>query len=401
MSNRYQGRRRRHRRNLTPLLLGLILVLGIAAALHFTGVFSRNRTEEKDPAQQEQTDPGQTNPGQTDPEPVEPGQTDPEPVEPGHTDPEPAQPGEYEPIEVKGDQEQYEAVYRVGDSGFEMYTYVSDTAEKYARSVNHAAEQLQGAANVYAITVPLSSGITLPDDLLGGSLFGNQKKAEESVVSMLSSQIKAVPLYDTLMSHRTEYIYFRTDHHWTALGAYYGYRAFCQAKGITPHELTDYRMEEFPGFLGTFYKDSDNNEQMGDNPDTVVVYRPVTTTAQLVFTDINGQETPWRIIYDVSDWRADMKYNTFIGGDNPYTVINNPEVEDDSVCVVVKESFGNALVPYLVDHYHTVYVLDYRYWSGDLQSFVREQGAQDVVFINNLSAIRNNFLMGKLQEMVG
>ena len=68
---------------------------------------------------------------------------------------------------------------------------------------------------------------------------------------------------------------------------------------------------------------------------------------------------------------------------------------------MIKESFGNAFVPYLVDHYHTVYVLDYRYWSGNLQSFVREKGAQDVVFINNLSAIRNNYLMGKLQEMVG
>ncbi|MBQ1674415.1 MAG: hypothetical protein II069_00045 [Oscillospiraceae bacterium] len=292
-------------------------------------------------------------------------------------------------------------MYRIGDSGFEMYTYISDTAAKYTGAVNKAAEQLQGAANVYAITIPLSSGITLPDDLLGKDIFGDQKKAEENVVSMFSDQVKSVPLYNVLMSHRTEYIYYRTDHHWTALGAYYGYREFCKAKGITPHELTDYKMEEFTGFLGTFYRDSGNNEQMGANPDTVVVYRPVTTTAQLVFTDNKGQETPWRIIYDVSDWSSSMKYNTFIGGDNPFTVITNPEVEDDSACVVIKESFGNAFVPYLVDHYHTVYVLDYRYWSGNLQSFVREKGAQDVVFINNLSAIRNNYLMGKLQEMVG
>ena len=132
-----------------------------------------------------------------------------------------------------------------------------------------------------------------------------------------------------------------------------------------------------------------------------MAYHPVTTTARLVFTDSNGQETPWKIIYDVSDWRSDMKYNAFIGGDNPYTVISNPEVEDDSACVVIKESFGNALVPYLVDHYHTVYVLDYRYWTGDLQSFVKENGVEDVVFINNLSAIRNGFRMGQLLGMVG
>ncbi len=309
-------------------------------------------------------------------------------------------PATYEPIELTGEQQQYESVYRIGNTGFEMYTYVPETAERYAAAVNEAARQMQGTADVYVITVPLSSGVTMPDELLGTSLFGDQKKAESKVVSMLGDGIKAVPLYDTLMSHRTEYIYFRTDHHWTALGAYYGYRAFCQAKGITPHELTDYWIEEFPGFLGTFYKDSGGNGEMGANPDTVVAYHPVTTTARLVFTDQNGQETPWKIIFPVGDWRADMKYNTFIGGDNPYTVITNPEVEDESACVVVKESFGNAFVPYLADHYHTVYVLDYRYWTGNLQTFVRESGAEDVVFVNNLSALRNSFLMGKLRGII-
>jgi hypothetical protein len=280
-----------------------------------------------------------------------------------------------------------------------MFTYVRSTAEKYASAVNATADALQGTADVYAITVPLSSGITLPDEKKGG-IFGDQESAEKDIASMLQGNVKDIPLYDTLMRHRNEYVYFRTDHHWTALGAYYGYRDFCKAKGITPHELSDYWMEEFTGFLGSFYRDSGENEEIGANPDTVVVYHPVSKNASLDFTGSDGQTLHWQVIYNVSDWRSDMKYNTFIGGDNPYTIITNPDVTDGSSCVVVKESFGNAFVPYLVDHYSTVYVLDYRYWGGNLKSFVRENGVQDVIFINNLSALRSSYLVGKLQGII-
>ena len=398
MRESYTGRRNRtsrRRRGFPLFLAGLILGLAVGAALYFTGLLpDRAAKEPKTPQEQ-------TNPEPADPTPVDPTPVDPEPVDPTPVDPEPTDPDGYEKIELTGEQEQYETTYRIGDTGFEMFTYLPEVAEKYAAAVNSAAEKLQGLADVYVVMVPLSSGVTLPDELLGSQPFGDQKRAEEGVTSMLGDQVRTVPLYNVLMSHRTEYIYFRTDHHWTALGAYYGYRAFCEAKGITPHELTDYREEEFSGFLGTFYQNSNKNKQMGDNPDTVVAYHPVTTTARLVFTDMNGQETPWMIIYPVESWSADSKYNTFIGGDKPYTIITNPEVEDDSACVVVKDSFGNAMVPYLVDHYHTVHVIDYRYWNGDLTAFVRESGAKDVLFINNLSSIRNSFLMGRLREMIG
>ena len=71
----------------------------------------------------------------------------------------------------------------------------------------------------------------------------------------MGQNVKTIPLHDVMMSHRTEYIYFRTDHHWTALGAYYAYVQFCTAKGITPHNLSDYEVSQFPGFLGSFYND--------------------------------------------------------------------------------------------------------------------------------------------------
>ena len=85
----------------------------------------------------------------------------------------------YQRIELKGDQQQYDAVYRVGDTGYEMYSYVDSTAKKYADNVNAVADKLAGKANVYMLPIPLSSGICLPDELYGKDVCGDQKEAEQ------------------------------------------------------------------------------------------------------------------------------------------------------------------------------------------------------------------------------
>lgn len=303
-------------------------------------------------------------------------------------------------IEVQGDEERYDAVYRVGDTGYEMYTYVESTAKKYADNINAIADAVEGTATVYMLPAPLSSGITLPDVLYGKDIFSDQKAAEDGIIGFMNDNVVSVPLNKAMMAHRSEYIYFRTDHHWTATGAYYAYAEFCKLAGKTANPLESYATEEFPGFLGTFYRDTNESSHLGDNPDTVVAYHPLSADATLDYTDKNGQVIRWPIIYDQSNAPASYKYGTFVGGDQPYTIIKNPAITDGSSCVVVKESFGNAFVPFLVDHYETVHVIDYRYWEGSVSDFVKTNGVDDVLFVNNLSAIRSSVLVGYLHDIL-
>lgn len=303
-------------------------------------------------------------------------------------------------IEVQGDEERYDAVYRVGDTGYEMYTYVESTAKKYADNVNAIADAVKGTATVYMLPAPLSSGITLPDALYGKDIFSDQKAAEDGIIGFMNDNVVSVPLNKAMMAHRGEYIYFRTDHHWTATGAYYAYAEFCKLSGKTANPLEGYKTQEFPGFLGTFYRDTNESSHLGDNPDTVVAYLPLSADATLDYTDKNGQVIRWPIIYDQSNAPASYKYGTFVGGDQPYTIIKNPAITDGSSCVVVKESFGNAFVPFLVDHYETVHVIDYRYWDGSVSDFVKTNGVDDVLFVNNLSAIRSSVLVGYLHDIL-
>lgn len=288
-------------------------------------------------------------------------------------------------------------VYVVGSAGYEMYNYVGSLAEKYQSTVNAVADSLSGVSQVYAVAIPLSSGITLPDELFSDIPGSDQAQAEKDILAGMGQNVKTIPLHDVMMSHRTEYIYFRTDHHWTALGAYYAYVQFCTAKGITPHNLSDYEVSQFPGFLGSFYNDGGKPDAMKNDPDTVNAYHPVSATASMKYGDNeNSTLTGGQVIFDESTASASLKYGTFIMGDNPFTVIENPEVSNGESCIVVKESFGNAFVPFLVDHYQTVYVVDYRYYSGSITQLARDKGVKDVLFVNNLSAIRGSYQMGKL-----
>ena len=288
-------------------------------------------------------------------------------------------------------------VYVVGSAGYEMYNYVGSLAEKYQSTVNAVADSLSGVSQVYAMAIPLSSGITLPDELFSDIPGNDQAQAEKDILAGTGQNVKTIPLHDVMMSHRTEYIYFRTDHHWTALGAYYAYVQFCTAKGITPHNLSDYEVSQFPGFLGSFYNDGGKPDAMKNDPDTVNAYHPVSATASMKYGDNeNSTLTGGQVIFDESTASASLKYGTFIMGDNPFTVIENPEVSNGESCIVVKESFGNAFVPFLVDHYQTVYVVDYRYYSGSVTQLARDKGVKDVLFVNNLSAIRGSYQMGKL-----
>ena len=401
MSSRYERRRGSAGGAVLLLIAAAALVVAILAIC--TDIFSGKKAPDKDadtpPVTQtdgENTGDG-TQSGDKQDTTGDTGNTDADNAGDGKSDVTTTKPASSNVITTSDKPYQSGGVYVVGSAGYEMYNYVGSLAEKYQSTVNAVADSLSGVSQVYAMAIPLSSGITLPDELFSDIPGSDQAQAEKDILAGMGQNVKTIPLHDVMMSHRTEYIYFRTDHHWTALGAYYAYVQFCTAKGITPHNLSDYEVSQFPGFLGSFYNDGGKPDAMKNDPDTVNAYHPVSATASMKYGDNeNSTLTGGQVIFDESTASASLKYGTFIMGDNPFTVIENPEVSNGESCIVVKESFGNAFVPFLVDHYQTVYVVDYRYYSGSVTQLARDKGVKDVLFVNNLSAIRGSYQMGKL-----
>jgi hypothetical protein len=290
------------------------------------------------------------------------------------------------------------AVFVAGNVGYEYYNFSQNLANDYISIMNNFADKLTNA-KMYNMIVPTSIGITLPDNYIDTINSSNQEKSINYMLSGFDTNVNAVPVFDTLMSHRKEYIYFNTDHHWTALGAYYAYEEYCEKSGKTPHPLNQFSQVEYDGFLGSFYNDTGKIPSLKSNPDTVIAYVP-NKNAKMVYTDKKGNSYNWPIIGDVSAYGETLKYSTFIGGDNPFTEIVNPDITDNSSIVVVKESFGNAFVPFLVENYSKIYVIDYRYYNGSISKFVNENEIQDVLYLNNISATRNKWLVSRLSETV-
>ncbi len=305
------------------------------------------------------------------------------------------------------DGEQVGGFYVSGDTAYELYAFSQSGARRYATLVNKAAESLNGKATVYDVVIPLHYSFALSADVQNSMSLPNSADVINYIYSGLDPSVHTVDAHSALMAHRDEYIYFRTDHHWTATGAYYAYAAYCQKAGITAPPLSSYEKLSFGGFLGTLYSKTGRPAALGNNPDTVEAYVPRGTNAMTTHQSDGQTVTTYQIVNRQTDqWytAAASKYNCFIAGDHPLIEIHNQNVDPDrkgSTVLLVKESFGNAFAPFLVDSYEYIYIIDYRYYSGTLTHFVAEKGVDDVIFLNNIVATTAGARLSEMEKFVG
>lgn len=299
---------------------------------------------------------------------------------------------------IKNVDEKLDNVFISGNRAYSVYGFNQTAVDKYTDTINRFVDKVPNS-KVYDIVVPTSSGIYLSDKTtkeLGGS---NQKKAINYIYKRLNKKINKVDAFSEIDNHSKEYLYFRTDHHWTAKGAYYAYSQYMKKAGKTPSKLSDYKHRAFKGFLGTSYAYSNQASALGDTPDTVHTYQPQGTNTMKYTDRLNQPNQTGKIIADASKYDEASKYMAFIAGDEPYEEIHNPKIKDGSSVVVIKESFGNAFVPFLVNNYENVYVVDYRYYDDQLAKLVNEKHIQDVIFLNNISAASTDTLIDNIARI--
>ncbi|MCR5042407.1 MAG: hypothetical protein K6C36_09970 [Clostridia bacterium] len=296
------------------------------------------------------------------------------------------------------------SIFIAGNAGYEYYNFVQGTADAYISAVNSLGSALSAKSpgtKLYSVVIPTSMDITLDPEIRAQVGSSDQRKAISYIENSLSDNVTKVDIFDVLKSHSGEYVYYRTDHHWSSLGAYYGYAELMKAMGKTPRAIGDYTEKVYEGFLGSFYRDSGQSPALAKAPDSIVVYEPPVETS--FYMEYNGEMIYWPLIANPDTYHdATLKYSCFAGADCPYGEITNKEKSDGSACVLVKESFGNVFAPFLAEHFNHVYLIDYRYWSGSaisgssIAGFAAEKGAEAVVLLNNVSMTRNASLVDKL-----
>ena len=274
------------------------------------------------------------------------------------------------------------AVIQIGDSAYKLTGFTQHFADRYSASINKAVEALDGRARLFTVLGLENTTFMLQreDRLKMGCK--PEEDAVEYMYSNIDPRVHTVSVYNNLVAHNSEYIAFRTDHHWTALGAYYAYEAWCEEAGFEPVPLSEYEVKEFPGFLGSYYAKASKSSLLKE--DNVIAYVPPGNIT-LYLSDSSSDAIGWEqsVITDLSHASSGTKYLVFLAGDHAKGTFINDDITDGSSCVVVKTSIGNPFVYFLTQHYQYVYVVDIRYYSGrKLTSFVDHFDIDDVIFMH-------------------
>ena len=282
--------------------------------------------------------------------------------------------------------------------GYGAYYFGEKNSARYCEAVSGLARAVEGKATVYCLIAPISAGVMLTDEVRSALGFSDENAAMAWMYERMDPLVRPVPVYGALKLHNDENIYFHTDHHWTALGAWYAYREFCAAKGIRPHELEDFETYTYTDYLGSFLNYSNGDSALKSNPDTLVAYIPNGTNTMTMYVPEGGGygKYTWPIVKDMSGGSRGSYYLGFVSGDRPWSYAHNETVTDGSAVLVVKDSYGNAFVPWLIDHYEHIYWIDYRSyadwcpWAGvtdsSISDFVERNQIQDVILLNNIGS---------------
>jgi len=297
---------------------------------------------------------------------------------------------------VEGDVENISSVIIVNGYAMELYYYSAEKAARYVSLVDRLKTKVP-EARVFDLVAPTSVEFNSPAKYHSNA--SSQKAAIADIYSKLSDDIIPVDAYDKMVRHYGEYLHFRTDHHWTARGAYYAYTAFCESAGLEAVPMEQMEQGFVPGdFLGSLYKYT-NSSKLTKNPDHVEYFLPIISSEGVAYSDAT-MTSGYKVSAVRTEIKSSNKYLVFIGGDHPLTHLKTTLTNGRSI-LVLKESYGNAFVPFLTNHYENVYVIDPRSMECDLPAFIREHNIQDIIVLNYSFSVTSNGWNNGFENMIG
>lgn len=221
----------------------------------------------------------------------------------------------------------------------------------------------------------------------------NDEYEWNDVLDRLESELGEgfVDLRDVLDEHKDEYIYYKTDHHWTSDGAYYAYTELMKHFGIEPlglDELNRVTLDE--DFLGTVIA----KLNIETTPDIMVKYEPKASQSISVSYNLGAKITD--TLYDESKLETRDKYAYFLGGNDALVEIETG-ADTGRTLMLAKDSYANCMIPLLAAHFDKLYVVDLRYFNTGVASYIESQGdVTDALVLYNISGFADERSVFKL-----
>ena len=299
--------------------------------------------------------------------------------------------------EVEGEQRGSVFIYK--DMALPMFGGNKYACDRYAAALAKYQDALGDSVQIYNLVIPSSIEFYLPKKYKDKGITADEKENIDYIYAQMNPGIKTVDAYSSMMEAKEngEYIYFRTDHHWTVRGAYAAYEAFCKEANFEPIPLESMEKHVIENFVGTLYGQTQDTV-LRDNPDYVEYFVPPMETETYRYIK-NQPYTPYAstIFADYATGGGNT-YSVFLHGDLPLTHIKT-KANTGRKIVVVKESFGNAFSPFMVSHYDEVFIVDQRYFQLGLIDFIQQNGVTDLLFINNIFAANTDIRINEIERI--
>lgn len=272
-----------------------------------------------------------------------------------------------------GKTENNEVIYGDDDMMFTKFYSLERYGDTWLRNAQ-AVEQF-AARHPGKVSFMLAPSASL---IYENNLPANLPLADEAAyLDQIFAAVPSAEVYDLrelFTQHKDEYIFYRTDHHWTTHGAWLAYSEFCARNGLTPFDTEAHEKVEIEDFYGTSYSKSRLWNAVSDT----LTYYPLDNSMEIVVPGENSAASADGTMYNLSALEKRDKYSAFLWGNNGYSEI---EGDGEGSILVVKDSYGNSFAPFLTANYAKVGVVDFRYRKANLEDLM-EQYDQVLILYN-------------------
>ena len=260
----------------------------------------------------------------------------------------------------------------VGDRLIEPFA--APQADALERAVQ-AADSLSDAGVPVSLALIPTAAQIYADILPDGAPNDDQQAVFDSAYSQTA--LETVDISSVLAAHAGEYIFYRTDHHWTSLGAYYAANALRSSWGLpeidqatlTPEAVSD-------SFCGTLYSSSGFFWIAPDKMETLIA-APESSSVTRYETNGTEQTLP---LYNYDKLTVKDKYTFFLGGNIPCAVVDTG-TENAPSLLILRDSYADSLVPFLTDAFSEIHLIDLRYYTGSVREYIAENAVDRVLLL--------------------
>lgn len=266
-------------------------------------------------------------------------------------------------------------VYFCGDGSL-ITRFDEPDASRVEKNLGYVEKFAQAAGVPVTVALIPTQAHVWSDKLPQGAPNADQSAVLAKAQQLITSATVDTKLWETLPAHKDEAIFYRTDHHWTSLGAYYGYAALMETLGLGNETVPLSQYEKTTvstDFYGTVFSSSGVRWVEPDEMDVYVPEDGIAVTSPTYGANWELVSEEARQLYDESYLAKKDKYSMFLGGQQALGVVKTGNTDKPKL-LLIRDSYSDSLVPFLTPHFSEIHLIDLRYFKLSVKDYIARSG---------------------------